>query len=204
MTDVTSYISVEDMRQRMNITDDVDDALIAAVIEAASRQVDACTGRFFGTRGTLLAPVTRRFTARCADLIYIDDVISVSAVAADLQGLRTYEGTFDPADYELSPYGADTRGEPYTRIEFFSPTLTTYALPIGISHAVAVSGVWGWPTIPAPVVQATALQAHRLWQRRQAPFGVSGSNEMGQVRALTKIDPDLELLINQYIPIVIG
>lgn len=203
MTDVTTYISVADLKQRMNITDDVDDVLIASVIEAVSRQVDAVTGRFFGKRGTM-APITKRFTANCFNLVYVDDLVSATAVAADLQGLRTYEGIFDPADYELAPYGSASTSEPFTRIEFFSPTLTTYLLPVGLAGAVAVTGVWGWPSVPAPVVQATALQSHRIWQRRQAPFGVSGSNEMGQVRALTKIDPDLELLLNQYIPIVIG
>lgn len=203
MPDTTIYITVDELKQRMNISDNATDAALLSVITAASRQVDGYTGRFFGKLG-VDAPITKRFIASEPTILRISDAVSVASVAADLYGTRTFTGVFDPADYELAPYGASVSNEPYTRIEFFPPTLsTTYALQVGPSYSVAVAGVWGWPAIPDPVVQATALQAHRLWTRQSAPFGVSGSNEMGQVRALTKIDPDLELLLNQYVPLVI-
>lgn len=47
-----------------------------------------------------------------------------------------------------------------------------------------------------PVVrEACFLQSLRLFQRKNAPFGITGSPELGQMRAITKVDPDVEVLL---------
>jgi hypothetical protein len=50
--------------------------------------------------------------------------------------------------------------------------------------------------VPAEVKLATELQASRWAKRRDAPFGVAGSPELGsELRILAKLDPDVEILL---------
>jgi hypothetical protein len=53
--------------------------------------------------------------------------------------------------------------------------------------------------VPKMVKLATQLQASRWFKRRDAPFGVLGSPELGNyTRLLDKLDPDVQLLISGY------
>jgi hypothetical protein len=59
-------------------------------------------------------------------------------------------------------------------------------------------GVWGWPSIPAEIAMATKIQASRLFIRRQSPFGIAGTPELGTVRLSSRLDPDVEALIRPF------
>jgi hypothetical protein len=63
---------------------------------------------------------------------------------------------------------------------------------------VRVTAKWGWPAVPDTVVQATLIQASRLYRRKDSPEGVLGSAEWGTVR-LGRVDPDVYALIQQLI-----
>lgn len=56
----------------------------------------------------------------------------------------------------------------------------------------ATVAVYEYPYI---VTEAALLQAVRLWRRADAPFGVTGSSEVGQMTTITRIDPDVVLLL---------
>ncbi|MDX2921298.1 hypothetical protein PV370_25695, partial [Streptomyces sp. NE06-03C] len=71
------------------------------------------------------------------------------------------------------------------------------------SHGVVGAGVqvtarWGWPAVPDEIVQATLIQAARLYKRKDSPEGVTGSAEWGVVR-LSRRDPDVWALIEHYV-----
>lgn len=51
---------------------------------------------------------------------------------------------------------------------------------------------------PAPIVEATRLQAARLFQRVHAPFGIQGSADLGTAAVISRIDPDVTMLIRHY------
>jgi hypothetical protein len=51
--------------------------------------------------------------------------------------------------------------------------------------------------VPDEVVQATLLQAGRLYRRKDSPEGVTGSADWGMVR-LPRLDPDVMALIEPY------
>ena len=51
---------------------------------------------------------------------------------------------------------------------------------------------------PPQIVEATAIQAARLFRRKDAPFGVIGSPEFGQVSTIAKVDPDVKLLTRRF------
>ena len=124
----------------------------------------------------------------------MSDLVSVSAIAVDL-GDRTYADAWVATDFDLVPYDAAERGRPYTEIRLAPLSAKSFtATPRGNR----VTGVWGWPAVPSQVVQAVALQAHRLWKRNQAPFGVTGSVELGQMTAITSLDPDVRSLLAPF------
>ena len=57
------------------------------------------------------------------------------------------------------------------------------------------SAKWGWSAVPAAAHSATLLQMARIIKRRDAPFGVAGSPDMGnELRLLAQMDPDAKLL----------
>ena len=45
---------------------------------------------------------------------------------------------------------------------------------------------------------AAQLQSSRIYARRATPFGVAGSPEGGIVRLLSRLDPDVELMLRPY------
>jgi len=54
--------------------------------------------------------------------------------------------------------------------------------------------------VPTTVKQATLLQASRVFARREAPFGVAGSPDMGsELRLLEKVDPDVAVMLVPYV-----
>ncbi len=51
---------------------------------------------------------------------------------------------------------------------------------------------------PGPIGEAVAIQAGRLFKRGEAPFGVTGSAGMGQLKVIPELDPDVKLLLRRY------
>ncbi len=53
--------------------------------------------------------------------------------------------------------------------------------------------------VPVSIKVACEIQASKLAKRRDAPFGILGAEEFGNyVRLYAKLDPDVELLLNDY------
>lgn len=51
--------------------------------------------------------------------------------------------------------------------------------------------------VPGPVELACLIQASRWFKRKDAPFGIAGSPELGsELRLLSKLDPDVEVLLD--------
>jgi len=117
---------------------------------------------------------------------------SLTSIKLDYDGDQTFETTLATTDYWTEP-----RNE--------TPKTSIRMKPQGAEHftlreySVEVTATWGYnatASIPPVVSQATLLQANRLWNRRGSPFGVAGTNEMGQALVIAKLDPDIELLLN--------
>jgi hypothetical protein len=198
------YATVAEFKAFVGVDDDRDDAAILAALKAASRQIDGWTGDFFGQT----AEEARYFPVRYVrpwgtyGLVELDSLVSVAEVAFD-DGTGTWPDAWDAADYVLLPYGANARSLPYREVR---PTSASLNFPYWVSvyapashyPAARVTGVWGWPAVPDPIKQAAIVQANRLWKRDKAPFGTTGSPQVGEVRVLTKCDPDVLALIANY------
>lgn len=66
----------------------------------------------------------------------------------------------------------------------------------GAAHNAAASSIH---QIPATVREACLLQTARLFSRKSALYGVVGGSEMGQIVIPTKLDPDVALLLRDYV-----
>lgn len=186
------YATLADGRDHLRIgtaTDTVDDAEIAAAITAASRAIDRSCHRQFGNTGS--TSTTRTYTARHDRergkyTVEVDDIW-------DDDGLTLTVSDVAVTDFTLRPYDAEKDGKPYTLIVFGGTVATT-------EGAIEVTTTkWGWAAIPPGITEACLIQMARLIKRRDAPFGVAGSPEMGsEMRLLARLDPDVDLLCGDY------
>lgn len=185
------YITEEDLREYLRVPDLDDDVQAALAITGASRAIDSHTNRQFGK---LDAAAARRYTAwpdyeRGRWVVDIDDLMSTAGLVVTVDGTAV-------TVYDLEPVNAEPDGRPWTALAFNDDSETE---PTGAVHEVAVTAVWGWTAVPDAVKQATLLQAHRMLKRRDAPFGVAGSPELGsELRLLAKVDPDVAVALTGY------
>ncbi|UBU11607.1 phage head-tail connector protein [Nonomuraea gerenzanensis] len=186
------YASLADLKTQVGIKDDDRDALLGNVLAAASRAIDTKTGRRFWLDATA---VTRTFNPRgrvvrdeCGELLLIDDIGSLDDLVVETGST----GSWSPVtSYETAPDNALLNGQAITGL-----LLATGTWGIGTGR-VRITARWGWPAVPDEIVQATLLQAGRLFKRKDSPEGVAGSAEWGLMR-VPHLDPDVRALIEPY------
>lgn len=165
--------------------------LLNQALLGASRGIDAYCGRRFYRDSAAVArtlqPRLRTVRTGDGDLLLIDDLATTSGLIVEVGSVAT--GWTAVASYETSPDTALYDGWPVTGLlaaaGTWSPTATSRA---------RITGRWGWPSIPDVVVQATLMQAARLYRRKDSPEGVSGSSEWGLIR-VPNMDPDVRALL---------
>lgn len=166
-----------------------DDSTLEAVVTSVSRSID----QFCGTRFYVVPSEARVFTAHKATELLIDDCVVVTALATDGDGDRTYETTWAATDYDLTPFNATVKGEPFWKIRV--APLGRYSFPTH-EGGVKVTGSFGYASAtPAVVSEACLIQSLRIFKRKDSPFGVAGSPEVGMLR-IPKLDVDVMMLLN--------
>lgn len=191
MTWAPDYATTAELKAYLRIGDAVDDAQIALAVTAASRAVDRHTNRQFGL---IDAPEARKYTARWDAHLrrYVVDIADLMTVVG--LTITTEAGTVD--GYDLKPANAAVESFPWTRFVVKPESLVKPSLE---EDGVTVTAKYGWTTVPAAVKQATLLQASRFFKRRDAPFGVAGSPDVGsELRLLAKVDPDVAVALGPY------
>ena len=193
MTITNGYCTLAELHTRLDIAtaDTADDTTMEAIIETASRHIDNYCRRHF-----YAATETRYFTAAWGDWLEVDDILTVTTLKTDIDGDRTYETTWETADYDLMPHNAVTDGAPYTSIN--TTPQGTQAFPTG-RKAVQIVGSFGYAaTAPKPVKEACLLLATFILKRRDAPFGVLAGGEFEQAVSVSKWPPDVLSLLQPY------
>jgi hypothetical protein len=188
------YCTLAEVKAALRITDSIDDSLLETAVESASRLVDGFAGRNFYSAGTAV----RYFTPEDRIVCEIDDLISLTSleVSADLDGV--FDQTWTSSDYQLEPLNGKVdglTGWPATRIRAVGDYI--YGTNIG-EASVKVTGVWGWSAVPVAVKQATVIQASRIFKRLDSPLGVLSSPDLGYIRVGTRLDPDVQQLVEPY------
>ena len=173
-----------------------DDQFLCDIITAVSREIDNTLSRYFYQAST--TSETRYFTAVNSTRVNVGDMVSISALATDTTtGSRTYPYSWATTDYDMWPYDASNSSEPYMFIDV-TPT-GNYTFPLKIAKGVKVTGIWGWPAIPAPIAKACLLQSGIVFDRYKARLGVTSMSALGQitVKAPT-LDPLVMNMIGTY------
>ena len=195
MTITNGYTTLAQFRQRYfpGAAADADrDAGIELIIGAASRKIDLHCGRSFYSD---TADSTRYFTAESQYRCYIDDCQSITTLYTDDDGDQTYENTWTTSDFYLLPSSLPY-GWPYLYLEVTPQG--DYSFPRRLRKGVKIVGTFGWAAVPEPVREACLMLSNRMWQRRNAPFGVQGPNDFGVQTVITKLDPDIMDLLSPY------
>ena len=194
MAITNGYCTLAEIKAALRITDNIDDTLLETAVESASRLVDGYCQRSFYSAGT----ASRVFATESHILCEIDDASSITEIktSSDLNGV--YDITLTSAEYQLEPLNgiADgLAGWPTTRIRATGDE----AFPYFIGEAgVRVTGVWGWSAVPNPVKQATIIQGSRIFKRLDSPLGVLSAPDLGYIRVGTRLDPDVQQLVEPY------
>jgi hypothetical protein len=193
-----AIITSSDLKTHLNIGDAVDDTTIATAASAANDAVVHWCGRDFTDAGSATARVFHPLNGRAVD---VDDFSTTTGlvVATDTTGDGTYDDTWDSDDFELDPANGLRHGQtfPFTRIRAVEGRM--FPVVHRRRFSVEVTARWGWADVPGPVTQATLIKAARLFRRKDSPEGVAGFGDFGVVRVSTRDDPDVIMLLGDYV-----
>jgi hypothetical protein len=189
------YTTLADVRNALQIEDSLDDNDIQAAILAASRMIDDYCQRGFYQEGTLAAPVVKYYTPVSPWYLEIDDLIQPTEIASRANQSGPFSTIWNlDNDVMYEPINNPEIGRPVTRLL----AVRTYVFPYFFPQTVKITGVWGYSSIPYEVELACKIQASRLFIRKQSPFGIAGSVELGTVRLNSRLDPDVEMLLKTF------
>lgn len=193
------YVTAAELKLALGIADSVDDAWCASVVTAASRAVDLhCSGDMRRQFGVLAVADTRyypmtyraeldRWVARIDDLM--------TTVGMVVQTTDAVPETL--TDNRLEPRNAAPRGRPWTRLALAEGLSKVWST---LPAEIAVTALWGWTAVPSTVKTATLLQGMRFYARRDSPYGVAGSPDLGsELRLLSKVDPDVGVMLTGFV-----
>jgi hypothetical protein len=166
------------------------DAKLQSLITASSRLIDRyCGRRFFSSAAT------QYYDAQSTHEVFIDDLLSVTALETDDTGDGSYETLWAVKDYNLLPYNST----PKTRIQ--TSAQGSRIFPAKIKKCIQIAGSFGYCTTanqPPEIKEACILQVMRLFKRKDAPFGVSGINQFGVMQVVDSFDKDVKILLDGY------
>ena len=184
---------------RIGTADTLDDDLIDNCVGAASRLIDGYCNRRFWQTGTAEARV---YQAEDSFYCSIDDIAGTAlTLKTSTQADGTFDLTWSRSDYQLEPLNGNLDGLTwsYDKIravgDYLFPTVNAN---YGEQALVQVTAIFGWPSVPEPVTQATIIQASRIFKRYDSPLGVVGFGDLGQIRVSRYLDPDMAQLVEPY------
>ena len=193
MTITNGYCTLAELKEILRIVDAVDDTLLSARVNEASRVIDQHCNRRFYADATATA---RLFTSIDGSTIFVDDISTTTGlvVKSDAAADGTYATTIAAADLQTEPLNAIVKGNPITSIAArVSGAFSMATVPAGCQ----VTAKWGWPSVPDPVHSACLILAGRLVKRGDSLLGVAGFGELGAI-TVRAIDPDVERMLRPF------
>ena len=197
VSNATDYITSAALKATLNISVTTSDADIAASITAASRALDRiCQRRFYADAD---ANQVRYYTPIRWDWLEVDDLVTLTTLKSADDGTGTFANAWTlNSDFFLEPLNAqaDADSWPYTSLRVHPSGAFTFNT--FYPRSVQVTGMFGWPAVPGPIVDGTTLLAERLFKmKREAPLGVLAFQDVA-VR-VARADSNLMILIGAYI-----
>jgi hypothetical protein len=181
------YVSMEELKDRLRISDTADDMSLLFAVQSAARWVEGHCGRYFWQ-----GPDTRTYVPYDIYELPIDDLVSITSLKCDFDGDGVFEQVWvQGVDYELATnryeFNQMVTGEqrPYTLIRVINNAgggkFFPYTWPFSRLDRIQIVGQWGWPAVPLAVKQAALQLATDFYKFKDAPFGLAGSADLGVV-----------------------
>lgn len=190
------YATPAELRATLELTGETfADADLTLALAAASRGIDQATGRRFFPDPD--ANQVRHYSPPAADVLLIDDLVTLTSLNVDTDGDGTFEETWVlNTDFVLEPLNAAADSHPWTRLR--THPLRGKQLPWRYPRSVELTGKFGWDEAPDEIKQATVIIASKLVQRaREAPFGILvGADSLAVY--IARQDPEVMFLIEPY------
>lgn len=198
---MTAYVTLPQAKDWLGIelTNTKEDSKIVLAIDACSRAVDQHCKRSFAHPST--SATARVFEANYGNYVEIHDAESITTVETDDDRNGVFETTWAAGDWQPQPFNAPTlpEPEPFTEIRAVGSRRFPLSVTGGRLGLVRVTAVWGWPSVPASVKQATLLVMARIVKRKDSPEGVAGFDQWGVVRIDKRTDPDAAQMLIPYV-----
>jgi hypothetical protein len=129
-----------------------DDLTMQDVLGIVSRAIEDETHRRFYTSSS---DEVRYYSPEDSYMLMPDeDIVSVTSIAIDQDGDRTYETALAATDWELWPYNAALNGKPYLEI-----------------HIAAPNAAYVWPLLPKSVKVTAHINAKGVNPSESTPVG---------------------------------
>lgn len=207
-----SYVDLAVFKDYLRIPgdDDTDDVQLQSALDTATSEINHLCSRTFDVAGDTATTryfqpwwdrTVNRWMAPLDDLFTAEDLAVASWTDSDTGWMTPVVVT----ETDLRPLGAPDRSRPWT--ELILPAGTSFPRSgwtgwhsDANSDYVAVTARWGWPEVPAAVVEATCIQASRVFKRRDALFGVTSSPDGSEnTRLLNTVDVDVQVALRGYV-----
>lgn len=186
---MSAYATLAELKTQLRLTTSTDDVELQDRLDAAKNRIDKDCGRTFdvftGSATQREYAITNEFT------LIVDDFAAATDLAVAI-GSATGSAVAS-TNYRIKPDNNLAKLEAAWILE----TRGTYRWLLGRQTAY-VTARWGWPTVPDAIHDANLLLAARLFKRKDTPWGVAGSGDMGLIR-IAATDSDYRALIDGYI-----
>ena len=194
MAITNGYCALAEVKAALRISDSVDDTLLENSVEAASRRIDGeCNRRFYADGSTS----ARTYAAARNEFLDVDDISTLTGlvVKVDDDSDGTYETTFTiGVDFQVEPSNNLVQGRPVYGLRALD---SLFPISNVARNLVEVTAMWGWPSVPDAIREATILMASRHFKRYESPLGVAGFGDLGAI-IVRRIDPDVAALIAPF------
>lgn len=190
------YVTSDQLKAHLRVTDTADDAAVALAVTAASRAIDHSTNRQFGQAASAVARVYtwRKQFIDNLPAVEIDDFMTSTGLVIKLD--QAGQGVYGDAVTSVDPwpFNAAADEKPWTHLVWRS---YASAFPTPFSQGVQVTAQWGWSAVPDIVQEACLIQAARFFVRRDSSYGIAGDPAAGnELRLLERLDPDVALMLS--------
>jgi len=163
------YVSVDQLKNALGITDATDDVPLLAAAERATATVDAYLGGvrrgYVGFAAASNARQSagsnsRNYDGSGDDTLFIDDAASIASVT--IAGVTIASGTWVAEPQNSIPKRILTMALPLTTAYGLGPAHWTRG-----TANVTVVGYWGLPSVPRDIEAVTLALAELYWRRHQ-------------------------------------
>jgi hypothetical protein len=200
VTLTNAYAALDDLYAELNINTSQYDTKLEAALNAASRQIDGHTGRFFYQDAAVTA---QTFYSDDYLECTTDDISTTTGLIVKID--NDDDGVFETTltlntNYILLPTNAASSWPvmPYTTIRLVDSGISVFPQWSSGRPNTQVTAKFGFPAIPDDVAKACLIQATMLFKSSDAAMG-GLSFETGILRMRDTLNPMAAALIERYV-----